>query len=264
MSELFKYSIYVNASPERLRGASRGSEPSLPIVEKKRCARGQKLLAEARRRGEELPLVFAHFAPLTFWAVAREIKLQGNKTEYRFANLRPLRGYRRRDLVVDSTSSRLPDEFIRSYALIRTPDFLSPGEDGDDADSMIEEPEELVGLEGELRLRMSAHRRREGALRAAKLADGLRRGKGSLKCEVPGCGFDFSQAYGALGSGYAHVHHLRPLAEYGGVAKTTLDDLAIICANCHAMVHRGGECRGLEDLIDAHPPPTNGCNSRRR
>jgi 5-methylcytosine-specific restriction protein A len=31
--------------------------------------------------------------------------------------------------------------------------------------------------------------------------------------------------------------------------KIFLKDLAIVCANCHAMIHRNGECRPLEGLI---------------
>lgn len=125
MSTLFKSAIYVNASSNRLRAASRGSEPSLPLSEKKRWTSGQKLLAEARSRGEELPLIFAQYAPLTFWAVAREITLHQGATEYQFSDLRPLHGYRRSDLAVVKTGAPLPDEFIRSYAVVQTPEFMS-------------------------------------------------------------------------------------------------------------------------------------------
>jgi predicted HNH restriction endonuclease len=109
-------------------------------------------------------------------------------------------------------------------------------------------PEELVGLEGERLRRMVAHRRREFRLRKQKINSALRE-NGSLSCEVPGCGFDFLRAYGELGAGYAHVHHLRPLADYRGQEQTRLSDLAIVCANCHAIIHRGGECRKLSTLI---------------
>ena len=109
-------------------------------------------------------------------------------------------------------------------------------------------PEELVGLEGERLQRLVAHRRREFGLRKQKIESVLRE-NGSLSCEVPGCGFDFLRAYGQLGAGYAHVHHLRPLSDYRGQEQTRLSDLAIVCANCHAMIHRGGECRELRALI---------------
>jgi hypothetical protein len=127
MPPLFHFAIYVNASSERLCSASRGVAPSLVITEKKRWVTGYKLFLQARDRGEELPLIFAQYAPLTFWAVARDITIGQSTTDYQFAHLAPLHGRRRSDLVVASTGAPLPDEFIRSYAIVRTPDFLSRG-----------------------------------------------------------------------------------------------------------------------------------------
>jgi hypothetical protein len=52
------------------------------------------------------------------------------------------------------------------------------------------------------------------------------------------CGFDFGRQYGAIGAGYIHVHHLKPLSEIG--AKYEVDpekDLRPVCPNCHAMLH---------------------------
>lgn len=90
---------------------------------------------------------------------------------------------------------------------------------------------ELEGLEGEVRLRVVAHRSRERKLRTAKLAE--HRGKhASLRCEV--CAFDFDKVYGVE---YAEVHHLRPLAKAPGTQVTKLSDLAVLCANCHRVAH---------------------------
>ncbi|WP_365305597.1 HNH endonuclease [uncultured Thiodictyon sp.] len=66
---------------------------------------------------------------------------------------------------------------------------------------------------------------------------------------MPGCNFDFETTYGSVGSRFAHVHHLRPLSQTTAPMVTTLKDLAVVCANCHAIVHRGGECRPLSSLI---------------
>jgi hypothetical protein len=109
-------------------------------------------------------------------------------------------------------------------------------------------PDELVGLEGRALQRLIIHRRRERLLRDRKIQNSLHRTK-KLVCEVPGCRFDFAEVYGTLGVGYAQVHHLWPLAERDHDRRTTLADLAIVCANCHAMIHRGGECRALATLI---------------
>jgi 5-methylcytosine-specific restriction enzyme A len=108
---------------------------------------------------------------------------------------------------------------------------------------------ETAALEGETRRHLVLHRRREAKLRAAKLEQVRNQQAGHIRCEVPGCGFDFEEAYGAVGAGYAQVHHLRPLHTLDEPSLTRLDDLAVVCANCHAMIHRGGECRDLAELM---------------
>lgn len=108
---------------------------------------------------------------------------------------------------------------------------------------------DLDATEGIVRQRLVAHRSRESKLRVAKIRSVLE-ARGSLVCEVPGCGFDFAKTYGALGYGFAHVHHLRPLKEATSRGRTTrLADLAVVCANCHAMIHRDGVCRPLRWLF---------------
>jgi len=59
---------------------------------------------------------------------------------------------------------------------------------------------------------------------------------GKLKCEV--CGFDFVKIYGKLGYGFAECHHTVPVFELIEGHKTKLSDLAIVCANCHRMLHK--------------------------
>lgn len=110
--------------------------------------------------------------------------------------------------------------------------------------------DELVGLEGKQLRRMVTHRSREVKLRNAKIAKTKELCGGRLICEVPGCGFEFAEVYGAIGKDFAHVHHLTPLSQLDGAKNTLLEDLAIVCANCHAMIHRGGECRNIETLIN--------------
>jgi hypothetical protein len=90
----------------------------------------------------------------------------------------------------------------------------------------------------------------EGRARRAKIATVLAKTGGRLVCEVENCGFDFKKRYGNLGEGYAQVHHLRPLSQSPTKGRdVSLDELAIVCANNHAMIHLGGECRPLTGLI---------------
>jgi 5-methylcytosine-specific restriction protein A len=58
---------------------------------------------------------------------------------------------------------------------------------------------------------------------------------GRLVCEV--CGFDFAEYYGAIGHGFAECHHTIPVAQLTEDHRTRLAELAIVCANCHRMIH---------------------------
>ena len=110
-------------------------------------------------------------------------------------------------------------------------------------------------VEGEVWEAMVHHRSREQRLRAAKVAEALRASKdGRLRCQVPRCGFDFETVYGSTGAGYAHVHHLRPLSTRSAPEKTRLADLVVVCANCHAMIHRFGASRPLRGLVQRRRP----------
>jgi predicted HNH restriction endonuclease len=72
---------------------------------------------------------------------------------------------------------------------------------------------------------------RSSRLRARALA-----GHGT-DCRV--CGFSFGASYGALGDGFAEVHHLAPLGTLtGSVLVDPEADVVVLCANCHRMVHR--------------------------
>lgn len=116
--------------------------------------------------------------------------------------------------------------------------------------SLVDIDPELSAFEGEQKSSFIRHRKREQKLRAEKIRDALQKGGGHLVCEVPNCSFDFQKIYGEIGHNFAVVHHTQPLAwKPKNGAQTLLADLAIVCANCHAMIHRGGECRDMATLI---------------
>jgi 5-methylcytosine-specific restriction enzyme A len=68
------------------------------------------------------------------------------------------------------------------------------------------------------------------------------------------CGFSFRAVYGSLAEGFTHVHHVKPLSEIGEEYEVDpVADLRPVCANCHAIIHLGGECRSIEEarrLVD--------------
>jgi 5-methylcytosine-specific restriction protein A len=94
--------------------------------------------------------------------------------------------------------------------------------------------EEASAPEGRVLYRRHRTRERNKALRQKKIDSVLKKG-GTLACEV--CGFDFGKVYGERGSGYIECHHVVPLHE-AGEGTTKLADLALICSNCHRMIHR--------------------------
>jgi 5-methylcytosine-specific restriction protein A len=69
---------------------------------------------------------------------------------------------------------------------------------------------------------------------------------GRLRCEV--CGFDFRDTYGDLGEGFAECHHTLPLAQIAESKGTRLHDLAIVCANCHRMIHRSKPMASIKEM----------------
>ena len=61
---------------------------------------------------------------------------------------------------------------------------------------------------------------------------------GKLPCEI--CVFNFSKIYGDRGRHFIEAHHRIPLKELNEdqLADTTIDDLALVCSNCHRMLHK--------------------------
>jgi 5-methylcytosine-specific restriction protein A len=93
--------------------------------------------------------------------------------------------------------------------------------------------EEDGATEGRLLIRRHVIYERDPSLRRRKLA-AVRRAGHPLACEV--CGFDFEKVYGERGRGYIECHHIVPL-HVGRNGVTRLSDLALLCANCHRIIH---------------------------
>jgi 5-methylcytosine-specific restriction enzyme A len=98
--------------------------------------------------------------------------------------------------------------------------------------SQQEEDEKDLGVE-DLRV-FRTHKRIE---RNRNLAAKVKRSLG-LTCQA--CGFNFEAVYGTTGKDYIEAHHLIPLSKLKGqrVALDPRRDFAVLCANCHRMIHR--------------------------
>jgi ribosomal protein L44E len=95
------------------------------------------------------------------------------------------------------------------------------------------------------------HRRLERDSRIAKIAKRLRlRAAHDLKCDV--CDFSSERVYGSLGTGYIEAHHTIPISEMARRKKTKThpSDMALVCSNCHRMLHRRRPWLGISELRD--------------
>ena len=100
-------------------------------------------------------------------------------------------------------------------------------------------------IEGAPRLVSHLRRERSRKLVKAKKAAVIAAG-GTLACEV--CGFDFQLIYGAWGEGFCEIHHKVPIATTDASTATKLEDLAVLCSNCHRVVHRIEPMPSIETL----------------
>ncbi|MFZ4604444.1 MAG: HNH endonuclease, partial [Caulobacterales bacterium] len=83
--------------------------------------------------------------------------------------------------------------------------------------------------------------------------------KAALGTRCMGCDVSLGEVYGAVADGYIEAHHLKPLSTYGAGERVVLDtrrDFAVLCANCHRVIHRmedASDVQGLRAIIRRKP-----------
>lgn len=103
------------------------------------------------------------------------------------------------------------------------------------------EQEELSWAEGNPRFaeHLRKERRRSRQAVAAKRADVRRRNEGKLTCENPCCSTDWYAVFpSAIAEAVFEVHHTTPVSEMAEDHRTSIADLACLCASCHRAEHR--------------------------
>lgn len=85
----------------------------------------------------------------------------------------------------------------------------------------------------EAKLRTHLRKERSTALRSARLA--IARQQGELRCEI--CDLSFADLPRGVGEACCEVHHKIPVASLLPGAMVRLKDLAVVCSNCHRMIH---------------------------
>ncbi len=138
----------------------------------------------------------------------------------------------------DPWAHQVPVEWVSEFPAINillgaeqwTVKPLSPDDEKKleaEVEKVSEYNRQVEATEGETYRKEAIFRSRNRALIQAKKANS------DYCCEV--CGFNFRKTYGKIGQDYIVAHHCKLISS--GVTRTTLDDIALLCANCHAMVH---------------------------
>jgi hypothetical protein len=95
--------------------------------------------------------------------------------------------------------------------------------------------EDIVGNEGRFFTRLHSSRERDrGFIRKAKKLFKSKNG-GKLFCEC--CGFEPIEFYGSRGEDRIQAHHKTPVEELLPDTQTKPEDLAMVCPNCHDIIH---------------------------
>jgi Predicted restriction endonuclease len=120
-------------------------------------------------------------------------------------------------------------------------DFLHLYEELTFNDQQIDEKKELTAIE---KKQYRLHFRIERNTSIAKKVKAIK----GYKCEA--CQFDFISKYGELGDKFIEAHHLRPISSLNvGKFKVNIEsDFAVLCSNCHSMIHRLEDSSNIEQL----------------
>jgi len=108
--------------------------------------------------------------------------------------------------------------------------------DGLNLDNKEQDDDFSISKEGRIQLRLHKVRERDPKLRR-KAIEAFKKRNNSIFCEV--CKFSFEEKYGILGKDFIEVHHLKPISEYEDNETTSIENLKLVCSNCHRMIHRG-------------------------
>jgi len=106
---------------------------------------------------------------------------------------------------------------------------------------------EVTGEFPEGKIAERTHMMRERNSKVVELAKrNFKKLHGKLFCQV--CGFDFENTYGNVGKDFIEGHHTIAVSEMPPDYKTKPDEIAMLCGNCHRMVHKKRPWLTMEQL----------------
>jgi 5-methylcytosine-specific restriction protein A len=111
----------------------------------------------------------------------------------------------------------------------------------------FQDNKEMTGEFPEGKVVERTHKARERNYQVIQIAkENFKKKNGKLFCQV--CGFDFEKNYGKIGKDFIEGHHTIAVSEMLPEHKTKPEDIAMLCANCHRMVHKKRPWLTMKDL----------------
>lgn len=101
-------------------------------------------------------------------------------------------------------------------------------------------------IEGKEILRKHIIRERNHALKIKAIKNFKCNHNNKLLCEI--CSFDFLEKYGEIGKDFIEAHHTKPISEMKENERTKIEDIVLLCSNCHSMIHRKRPWLKKEDI----------------
>lgn len=118
------------------------------------------------------------------------------------------------------------------------------------------EEEEIVGQEGKLLTRLHVYKERDRGFVRQVREHYRRQGDGRLVCQA--CDRAPVETYGPVGESCMEAHHRVPIEQLQPDSVTRLEDMAMLCASCHRVVHSAKPCLevdNVKELIKKRPIP---------
>ncbi len=122
----------------------------------------------------------------------------------------------------------------------------------------VELEEEIFGVEGKLLTRIHVYKERDKAFASRAKKYYKDKTGGQLWCQA--CGMDPLAKYGADGERCLEAHHQVPIEELQPDSITRVDEMAIVCASCHRIIHSKKPCLSVKEVAQmiaaGTTPPT--------
>jgi len=92
------------------------------------------------------------------------------------------------------------------------------------------------------------HKLRERNSEVVKLAKlNFKHKHGKVFCQA--CNFDFENVYGELGVDFIEGHHTIAVSDMAVGHKTKVEDIVLLCSNCHRMIHTKKPWLNMDQLL---------------